>query len=73
MKLAGYIYDRQVAFERATALAKGITLEANHKCIGAKCFRPTFLIMAAICGFGVLVLAKLVGRTKRLYQVRINF
>ena len=68
VKLAGYVYDRQVALEHAKAAAAGLARDGSHKCTGAPCFRPTFLIMAAVCGVGVLALMRLVGRTRRLYQ-----
>eukprot|EP00271_Cylindrocystis_brebissonii_P007471 TRINITY_DN21046_c0_g1_i1.p1 TRINITY_DN21046_c0_g1~~TRINITY_DN21046_c0_g1_i1.p1 ORF type:complete len:598 (-),score=127.18 TRINITY_DN21046_c0_g1_i1:1375-3168(-) len=71
VKLAGYIYDRQAAAEHARALLAGLVAAGSppaHKCLGAPCFRPTFLIMAAVCGVGVLALARLVARTRRMYQ-----
>eukprot|EP00897_Mesotaenium_endlicherianum_P002778 jgi/Mesen1/2528/ME000161S01583 len=69
VKLAGYIYDRQVAAEGRAAAAAGLAFDGLHKCTGPQCFRPTFLIMASICCFGVLILMRLVVRTRRVYQV----
>lgn len=69
VKLAGYIYDRQVATELALLAASGQPiLEGHHKCVGAKCFRPTFFIMAGICCLGSIALVRLVMRTRKMYQ-----
>jgi hypothetical protein len=46
VKLAGYIYDRQVATVQAAALATGKILTGPHKCIGPQCFRSADLCLA---------------------------
>jgi MFS family permease len=46
VKLAGYIYDRQVATIQAAALATGKILTGPQKCIGPQCFRSAGLCLA---------------------------
>lgn len=68
VKLAGYIYDRQLATIQAAALATGKILTGPQKCIGPQCFRSTFLVMAGVCGLGCLALSCLVARTRKVYK-----
>eukprot|EP00850_Spirogloea_muscicola_P004056 SM000017S02796 [mRNA] locus=s17:307703:312742:+ [translate_table: standard] len=68
VKLAGYVYDQQVAAEKAEAALKGLSLSEDHRCTGPQCFRPTFLIMAGVCCVGICALARLVSRTRKMYQ-----
>ncbi|KAG6554887.1 hypothetical protein Mapa_003471 [Marchantia paleacea] len=68
VKLAGYLYDRQVAAAEALALAAGQGASSSHKCAGPECFRSTFLVMACVCGVGCIALLRLVGRTKKVYR-----
>jgi MFS family permease len=68
VKLAGYIYDRQVAAIQAAALATGKILTGPQKCIGPQCFRSTFLVMAGVCGLGCLALSCLVAHTRKVYK-----
>lgn len=71
VKLAGYMYDLEVEKERAHSLLEGIdSASLPHKCLGPKCFRNTFLIMAGVCLVGVTALFRLTARTRRLYQVQ---
>lgn len=42
VKLAGYIYDRQVASIQAAALAAGQVLTGTQRCVGPQCFRWVF-------------------------------
>jgi hypothetical protein len=46
VKLAGYIYDHQVATIQAAALAAGKILTGPQKCIGPQCFRSAGLCLA---------------------------
>lgn len=46
VKLAGYIYDRQLATIQAAALATGKILTGPQKCIGPQCFRSAGLCLA---------------------------
>jgi hypothetical protein len=67
VKLAGYLYDRQVAAAQATALKAGLEVSKSHKCAGPDCFRSTFLVMACVCGVGCLALTHLTLRTRKVY------
>lgn len=68
VKLAGYIYDQQVASLLAAAVAEGQVLTGPQKCVGPQCFRSTFLVMASVCGFGCLALIRLIARTRKVYM-----
>ncbi|CAK9209420.1 unnamed protein product [Sphagnum troendelagicum] len=46
VKLAGYIYDRQLATIQTAALATGKILTGPQKCIGPQCFRSAGLCLA---------------------------
>lgn len=43
VKLAGYIYDQQVASLQAAAIAAGKVLTGPQKCVGPQCFRSVVL------------------------------
>lgn len=61
--LAGYIYDNEAAKQHGfDALASTMT------CLGPDCFRLTFLILAAVCGFGVIMSLILTIRIKPVYE-----
>ncbi|KAG0629114.1 hypothetical protein M758_1G077600 [Ceratodon purpureus] len=68
VKLAGYIYDQQVASLQAAAVAAGQVLTGPQKCVGPQCFRSTFLVMACVCGLGCLALTRLISRTRKVYR-----
>lgn len=68
VKLAGYLYDRQVAAAQAIALATGQEVSRSHKCAGPDCFRSTFLVMACVCGLGCVALIRLTARTRKVYH-----
>ncbi|CAM6130018.1 unnamed protein product [Calypogeia fissa] len=68
VKLAGYLYDRQVAAAQALALKTGQAISKAHKCAGPDCFRSTFLVMACVCGLGCLALLHLTARTRKVYH-----
>ncbi|KAJ9140401.1 hypothetical protein P3X46_031055 [Hevea brasiliensis] len=56
VRVIGYIYDKAATGEENT-------------CFGTHCFLLSFLIMAFVASFGVLVALALFFRTRRFYQV----
>ncbi|XP_019172024.1 PREDICTED: protein NUCLEAR FUSION DEFECTIVE 4-like [Ipomoea nil] len=56
--LAGYLYD-------AEAVSSG---DGGNDCTGPHCYRLVFVIMAAACGFGVVLDMVLVVRTRKVYR-----
>lgn len=68
VKLAGYMYDQQVASLKAAAVAAGEVLNGPIRCVGPQCFRSTFLLMACVCGMGCLALTRLIARTRKVYR-----
>ncbi|XP_031106965.1 protein NUCLEAR FUSION DEFECTIVE 4-like [Ipomoea triloba] len=56
--LAGYLYDAQ-------AVSSG---DGGSVCTGPHCYRLVFVIMAATCGFGVVLDMVLVVRTRKVYR-----
>ncbi|KDP31188.1 hypothetical protein JCGZ_11564 [Jatropha curcas] len=56
VRVIGYIYDKAATGE-------------DNTCFGTRCFMLSFLIMAAVAFFGVLVALALFLRTRRFYQV----
>ena len=42
--------------------------EGTKECVGAHCFRVTFLVLAGVCGVGVVANAVLAVRTRKLYK-----
>jgi hypothetical protein len=73
VKLAGYFYDKEIAKSQKTLMALiargfyGRTHVDEQTCIGPDCFRMTFLIMAGICGVGVMLCLRLVNLTRQVY------
>lgn len=62
--LAGYIYDSEAAKQHGlNALTSSLT------CLGPSCFRLTFLILAGVCGVGVLLSIVLSVRIRPVYQM----
>ncbi|XP_057429650.1 protein NUCLEAR FUSION DEFECTIVE 4-like [Lotus japonicus] len=62
--LAGYIYDSEAAKQH------GINLIASGAaCVGANCFKLTFLILAGVCGAGIILSIILTLRIKPVYQM----
>ncbi|KAA8540521.1 hypothetical protein F0562_024560 [Nyssa sinensis] len=55
--LAGYIYDIEAAKQEGSS------------CLGANCFRLTFLILAGICGLGTILSIILTIRLRPVYQM----
>ena len=52
--LAGYIYDQEA--QRQSGYSYPASMRAtNVDCLGPNCFRLTFIIMAGVCAFGVLM------------------
>ncbi|KAF2311363.1 hypothetical protein GH714_022078 [Hevea brasiliensis] len=56
VRVIGYIYDKAATGE-------------DNTCFGTHCFLLSFLIMAFVASFGVLVALALFFRTRRFYQV----
>ncbi|KAI6679223.1 hypothetical protein NL676_033104 [Syzygium grande] len=61
--LAGYIYDNEAAKQHGFDV-----LTSTMTCLGPDCFRLTFLILAAVCGFGVIMSLILTIRIKPVYE-----
>eukprot|EP00250_Pteridium_aquilinum_P012935 c21036_g1_i1 orf=139-2034(+) len=61
--LAGYLYDLEAAKQQSLGLTStGLT------CLGASCFRWTFLIMTGVCIFGMFLTTVVSIRTKVVYK-----
>eukprot|EP00253_Pinus_taeda_P018556 PITA_18556 len=65
--LAGYIYDREAQRQSGYSSPKSIGA-TNVDCLGPNCFRLTFLTMAGVCAFGVLVSIVLTIRIRPVYE-----
>ncbi|KAK0598419.1 hypothetical protein LWI29_034493 [Acer saccharum] len=55
--LAGYVYDVEAA------------KQGSSSCLGAECFRFTFLILAGVCGLGSILSIILTVRIRPVYQM----
>uniref|UniRef100_A0A5B7C915 Uncharacterized protein n=1 Tax=Davidia involucrata TaxID=16924 RepID=A0A5B7C915_DAVIN len=55
--IAGYIYDIEVAKQEGSS------------CLGPSCFRLTFLILAGVCGLGIMLSIILTIRLRPVYQM----
>ncbi|KAL8226465.1 hypothetical protein R6Q57_016297 [Mikania cordata] len=55
--LAGYVYDTEAARQGAST------------CLGAACFRFTFLVLACVCGLGAILSLILTIRIRPVYQM----
>jgi len=65
--LAGYIYDQEA--QRQSGYSYPASMGApNVDCLGPNCFRLTFLIMAGVCAFGVLMSIILTIRIRPVYE-----
>ncbi|KAI3422820.1 Nodulin-like domain-containing protein, partial [Psidium guajava] len=60
--LAGYIYDKEAAKQHGLML-----LKSSVSCLGPNCFRVTFLVLAGVCSFGVILSIILTIRIKPVY------
>ncbi len=74
--ITGYLYDQEAKKKIAPdARIVDTFLNNLHKnydvqvleCIGAHCFKVTFIIMACVCGLGILVSIVLTIRIRRVY------
>ncbi|KAL2511196.1 Major facilitator superfamily protein [Abeliophyllum distichum] len=67
VKVAGPLYDREALKELAR---KGMTRSSVKEltCLGSKCYRLSFIILAGITFFGALVSLILVVRTREFYK-----
>ncbi|PKI66745.1 protein NUCLEAR FUSION DEFECTIVE 4-like [Punica granatum] len=62
--LAGYIYDHEAAKQHGLEV-----LNSGLTCLGPNCFRLTFMILAGVCGLGVILSVVLSIRIKPVYQM----
>jgi len=67
VRVAGYLYDVE-AGKQYKALGKTRVEGQDLNCIGTSCFKLSFIIIAAVTLFGVLVSMVLVIRTKKFYK-----
>ncbi|KAL2536206.1 Major facilitator superfamily protein [Forsythia ovata] len=67
VKVTGPLYDREALKELAR---KGMTRSSVKEltCIGSRCYRLAFIILAGITFFGALVSLILVARTREFYK-----
>ncbi|PIN04738.1 hypothetical protein CDL12_22725 [Handroanthus impetiginosus] len=67
VKVAGPLYDREALKELAK---KGMTRSSVKEltCIGTRCYRSAFIILASITFFGALTSLILVARTREFYK-----
>ncbi|MCO5569451.1 hypothetical protein L7F22_023163 [Adiantum nelumboides] len=61
--LAGYLYDLEAAKQHSGGLTS-----TELTCLGASCFRLTFLIMTGVCVFGIFLTAVVSIRTRIVYK-----
>lgn len=66
--LAAYIYDKE-AEKQAAVFHPGFLSSSEVDCVGASCFRLTFLIMAGVCAVGSLFSMLLTFRIRPVYQM----
>ncbi|KAI5071259.1 hypothetical protein GOP47_0013510 [Adiantum capillus-veneris] len=76
--LAGYLYDVEaakqqigtstVALQSYTHLLGFTSASISSSCLGAVCFRSTFLVMMGVCIFGIFLTTILSIRTRRVYM-----
>lgn len=67
--LAGYIYDNEAAKQHGLTLHGLMLLKSSVSCLGPNCFRLTFLVLAGVCGFGVIMSIILTIRIKPVYEM----
>ncbi|KAH7425568.1 hypothetical protein KP509_11G060500 [Ceratopteris richardii] len=63
--LAGYLYDIEAAKQQAGTLNLNST---DLTCLGASCFRLTFLIMTGVCIVGIVLTVVVSIRTSSVYK-----
>eukprot|EP01018_Ginkgo_biloba_P015962 Gb_29846 [translate_table: standard] len=66
--LAGYIYDKE-AEKQSGYFYPGYMSMSDSECIGANCFRLTFLVMAGVCCVGALLSMVLTFRIRPVYEM----
>ncbi|MQL95458.1 hypothetical protein Taro_028135 [Colocasia esculenta] len=62
--LAGYVYDRE-----AERQGVGLLYGSGATCLGPKCFRLTFEVLAVVCVLGSILSTLLAVRIKPVYQM----
>ncbi|XP_027166464.1 protein NUCLEAR FUSION DEFECTIVE 4-like [Coffea eugenioides] len=67
VKVAGHLYDKEAIKQM---VAKGLTRQSGQDltCFGGKCYRKSFIIIAAATLFSCLVSLVLVVRTREFYK-----
>ncbi|GLT74986.1 hypothetical protein SLA2020_467450 [Shorea laevis] len=55
--LAGYVYDAEAA------------KQGSSTCLGAECYRLTFLVLAGVCGLGTILSVILTERIRPVYKM----
>lgn len=66
--LAAYIYDKE-AEKQNGVFHPGFLSSSDVDCVGASCFRLTFLIMAGVCAVGTLLSILLTFRIRPVYEM----
>ncbi|KAK8936018.1 hypothetical protein KSP39_PZI013542 [Platanthera zijinensis] len=64
VRVTGYLYDREAGRQNIAAAAG----EKDLLCVGVKCFRLSFLIIAAATVVGAVASLILVARTRKFYK-----
>ena len=69
--LAGYLYDLEAAKQQMLISASSVLSSSSDSttCVGAVCFRSTFLIMMGVCIFGSGLASIFSIRTARVYKM----
>ncbi|KAK7280514.1 hypothetical protein RJT34_25578 [Clitoria ternatea] len=67
VRVAGHLYDKEAKRQLAAAgISRRVGQELN--CVGATCFKMSFLIITAATFFGVIISLVLVARTVNFYK-----
>lgn len=66
--LAAYIYDKEAEKQSGVFHPEFLT-SSGVNCVGASCFRLTFLIMAGVCAVGTLLSMILTFRIRPVYEM----
>ncbi|KAH7301090.1 hypothetical protein KP509_23G011800 [Ceratopteris richardii] len=61
--LAGYLYDIEAAKQHSAGLTS-----TELTCLGASCFKGTFLIMTGVCILGIILAVISAVRTRGVYK-----
>ena len=64
VRVAGRMYDREARRQGAVAVAAG---KKELTCIGVKCYKDSFLIVAGVTVAAAVVMTALAWRTRKVY------